>query len=292
MVPPAPPPRRSVLYVPASNARALAKAATLACDAVIFDLEDAVAPTEKPAARDNLLAHFGQPALSGRGSGPGPERIIRVNLRGGEADADDVALVARCRPDAMLVPKAESAAMLRAARAALDAQGGQDIALWAMVETPRGIVRLRDIVDCGADVGLACLVAGTNDLSKETGVPLPEGAATIAHWLAAIVIHARAAGLDALDGVYNDFGDEAGFAEECGKAALSGFDGKTLIHPRQIAAANAAFSPSPEAVAEARAVVAAFARPENAGKGVISLDGRMVELLHLDIARRTLARQG
>lgn len=280
-------PRRSVLYVPASNARALAKTGALACDAVIFDLEDAVAPEAKQAARENLRAHFGQPATPG----PGPERVVRVNLRGGEVDADDVALVGRCRPDAMLVPKVESAAMLRAARAALDAQGGRQIALWAMIETPRGIVRLRDIVECD-DVGLDCLVAGTNDLSKETGVPLPEGRDTIAHWLAAIVIHARAAGLDALDGVYNDFGDDAGFAEESRRAALAGFDGKTLIHPRQVAAANAAFSPSPEAVAQARAVVAGFERPENAGKGVISLDGRMVELLHLEVARRTLARLG
>jgi citrate lyase subunit beta/citryl-CoA lyase len=278
--------RRSVLYVPASNARALEKAAALACDAVIFDLEDAVAPEAKAAARDNLVAHFS------RLTGAGPERVIRVNVSGGNVDAADVAAVARCRPDAMLVPKVDSAEMLRHARAVLDGQEGGGIALWAMIETPGGIVRLRDITEEGAAAGLDCLVAGTNDLSKATGVPLPEGRDTIAHWLAAIVIHARAAGMDALDGVYNDFGDDAGLAEECRRAALSGFDGKTLIHPRQIETANAAFSPSPEAVAQARAVVAAFEKPENAGKGVISLDGRMVELLHLEIARRTLARLG
>ena len=277
--------RRSVLYVPASNARAMAKTASLACDAVIFDLEDAVAPEARPAARQNLLAHFdGAPASS-------RERVIRVSLSDGGVDADDVAVVGRCRPAAMLIPKVDDATMLRAARAALDAEGGREIALWAMIETPRAIVRLRDITECD-DVGLECLVAGTNDLSKETGVPLPEGKATIAHWLAALVIHARAAGLDALDGVYNDFNDDAGFAGECHAGAVSGFDGKTLIHPRQIEAANAAFSPSAEAVAQARAVVAAFARPENAGKGVISIDGRMVELLHLEIARRTLAKLG
>lgn len=278
--------RRSVLYVPASNARAMAKTPALACDAVIFDLEDAVAPEVRPAARENLAAHFRDVHAT-----PGQERVIRVSLSKGGVDADDVATVARCRPDAMLVPKVDSAAMLRAARAALDAQGGEGIALWAMIETPRAIVRLRDLVECD-DVGLACLVAGTNDLSKETGVPLPEGRATIAHWLAALVIHARAAGLDALDGVHNDFGDDAGFTEECRRGAVSGFDGKTLIHPRQIDPANAAFSPSADAVAQARAVVAAFERPENAGKGVIALDGRMVELLHLDIARRTLAKLG
>lgn len=278
--------RRSVLYVPSSNARAMAKTASLACDAVVFDLEDAVAPEARPEARKNLLAHFSDVPAS-----PAQERVIRVSLSAGGVDADDVALVGRCRPDAMLVPKVDSADMLREARAALDARGGQGIALWAMIETPRAIVRLRDITECD-DVGLACLVAGTNDLSKETGVPLPEGQATIAQWLALLVVHARAVGIDVLDGVYNDFADMEGFARECRAGAVAGFDGKTLIHPRQIDDANAAFSPSAEAVAQARAVVAAFAKPENAGKGVISLDGRMVELLHLDIARRTLAKLG
>jgi citrate lyase subunit beta/citryl-CoA lyase len=276
--------RRSVLYVPASNTKAMAKTASLACDAVIFDLEDAVAPEARPAARENLLAHFRDAP-----SNTGQERIIRVSLSDGGVDADDVALVGRCRPEAMLVPKVDGAGMLRAARAALDAAGGRDIALWAMIETPRAIVRLRDITECD-DVGLACLVAGTNDLSKETGVTLPEGQATMAQWLALLVVHARAAGIDVLDGVYNDFADMEGFAAECRNGARAGFDGKTLIHPRQIEEANAAFAPSAAEVAQARAIVAAFARPENAGKGVISLDGRMVELLHLDIARRTLAK--
>jgi citrate lyase subunit beta/citryl-CoA lyase len=264
----------------------MAKTASLSCDAVIFDLEDAVAPEARPAARENLLARFAEVPAS-----PGQERIIRVSLSAGGVDADDVALVGRCRPDAMLVPKVDSADMLREARAALDARGGQGIALWAMIETPRAIVRLRDITECD-DVGLACLVAGTNDLSKETGVPLPEGRVTIAQWLAMLVVHARAAGIDVLDGVYNDFADMEGFVAECRAGALAGFDGKTLIHPRQIDDANAVFSPSAEAIAQARAIVAAFARPENAGKGVISVDGRMVELLHLDIARRTLAKAG
>lgn len=264
----------------------MAKTASLPCDAVVFDLEDAVAPEVRPVARENLLAQF-----DGAPASPAQERIIRVSLSAGGVDADDVALVGRCRPDAMLVPKVDSADMLREARAALDARGGQGIALWAMIETPRAIVRLRDITECD-DIGLACLVAGTNDLSKETGVPLPEGRATIAQWLALLVVHARAAGIDVLDGVYNDFADMEGFAVECRNGMLAGFDGKTLIHPRQIEGANAAFSPSAEAIEQARAIVAAFAKPENAGKGVISLDGRMVELLHLDIARRTLAKAG
>lgn len=280
--------RRSVLYVPASNPRAMGKAASLDCDAVIFDLEDAVAPEARPQARANLIAHFRDSPAK-----PGQERVIRVNQVQGVIDADDLDAIAACRPDAMLIPKVGTQSMLLEARAALG-QAGRDIRLWAMIETPGGIVRLRDIVECGArdDVGLDCLVVGTNDISKETGVPIPAGRRTIEIWLATIVIHGRAAGLDVLDGVYNDFRDEAGFIAESEAAALSGFDGKTLIHPAQIAPANVAFSPSAEAIAEARAIVAAFDDPANAGKGVISIDGKMAELLHAEIARRTLARAG
>lgn len=285
---PRPARRRSVLYVPASNAKAMAKAASLDCDAVIFDLEDAVAPDAKAQARANLVEHF-------RGSAPasGRERIIRVNQAAGAIEREDLAAVAACRPEAMLVPKVETHSMLLDARAALG-EGRGDIRLWAMIETPSGIVRLRDIVECGAreDVGLDCLVVGTNDISKETGVPMPAGRKTMDIWLATIVIHGRAAGLDVLDGVYNDFRDEAGFAAECAASVLAGFDGKTLIHPAQIAPANLAFSPSPQAVAEARAIVAAFDDPANAGKGVISIDGRMTELLHAEMARRVLAKAG
>lgn len=279
--------RRSVLYVPATNTKALAKVASLGCDAVIFDLEDSVAPEAKAAARAGLVAHFrdAEPVQA-------QERVIRINVSGAELDGDDLAAIAECRPDAVLIPKVDTAGMLREARKELKGRGCADIRLWAMIETPAGIVRLRDIVECGAEeaIGLDCLVAGTNDISKETGVPLPLGRRTIEHWMAMIVIHARAFGLDTLDGVYNDFRDEDGFAEECRASALSGFDGKTLIHPSQIAPANTAFSPSPEAVAEARAIVAAFDDPANAGKGVISFNGKMTELLHAEIARRILAK--
>lgn len=264
----------------------MGKVASLACDAVIFDLEDAVAPDAKAEARANLVAHFRNTAHS-----PAQERVIRVNVASGIVDDEDLAVIGQCRPDAMLIPKVETHTMLLDARKALGTHGG-DIRLWAMIETPAGIVRLRDIVECGArdDVGLDCLVVGTNDISKETGVPLPAGRRTIEIWLAMIVLHARAVGLDVLDGVYNDFRDEAGFIRECDAGALSGFDGKTLIHPGQIEPANTAFSPSPEAVAEAKAIVAAFDDPANAGKGVISIDGRMAELLHAEIARKILAR--
>lgn len=279
--------RRSVLYLPASNAKALAKVASLACDAAIFDLEDAVAPGAKAEARANLLAHFRAGAFS-----DGQERVIRANLSDGFVDSEDLALVLRCAPHALLIPKVETAEQLRHTRKALDAGGGHDIRLWAMIETPRAIVGICDIVDGAArdNVGLDCLVAGTNDLSKETGVPLPSGRRTMDHWLAIIVIHAKAGGIDVLDGVYNDFNDEAGFIQACRDGALSGFDGKTLIHPRQIAPANAAFAPSAEAIAEAQAIVQAFADPANSGKGVISIEGKMTELLHLEMARRTLAK--
>ncbi len=279
--------RRSVLYLPASNSKALVKVASLACDAAIFDLEDAVAPGAKAEARANLLAHFQAGAL-----GAGQERVIRANLSDGLVDSEDLALVLRCKPHALLIPKVETAELLLHTRKALDQGGGRDIRLWAMIETPRAIVGLRDIVEGAArhDVGLDCLVAGTNDLSKEASVPLPAGRRTIEHWLAIIVIHAKAGGIDVLDGVYNDFNDEAGFIEACRDAALSGFDGKTLIHPRQIAPANTAFKPSAEEIAEARMIVQAFEDPANAGKGVISVAGKMTELLHLEMARRTLAK--
>lgn len=278
--------RRSVLYVPASNLKAMAKVASLDCDAVIFDLEDAVAPDARARARENLVTQFRDASHA-----DAQEMIIRVNQTAGTIDRGDLAAVEACRPHAMLIPKVESDAMLLDARAALGADG-RDIRLWAMIETPAGIVRLRDIVECGArdDVGLDCLVVGTNDLSKETGVPMPAGRKTMDIWLATIVIHARAVGLDVIDGVYNDFRDEAGFAAECEAAVLAGFDGKTLIHPTQVAPANAAFTPSPHAIAEARAIIAAFDDPANAGKGVISIDGKMAELLHAVIARRVLAK--
>ena len=280
--------RRSVLYVPASNPKAMGKIASLDCDAVIFDLEDAVAPEVKAQARANLVEHF-------RGASPkaGKERISRVNQARGVIERDDLAVIEACAPDAMLIPKVETDSMLLDARAALG-KAGRHIRLWAMIETPAGIVRLRDIVECGArdDVGLDCLVVGTNDVSKETGVPMPAGRRTMEIWLASIVIHGRAAGLDVLDGVYNDFRDETGFVAECAAAVVFGFDGKTLIHPAQVGPANTAFSPSPQAIAEARAIVAVFDDPANAGKGVISIDGRMTELLHAEMARRLLAKVG
>ena len=281
--------RRSVLYVPATSQKAMAKVAALDCDAVIFDLEDAVAPEAKDTARANLVAFFAE-------NRP-PERqdwVIRINAGADGLNSADIDAVGTCKPHAMLLPKLDNTDTLANARDMLAARTDEPVRLWAMIETPRGIVDLRALAGFGssAAIGLECLVAGTNDLAKETGVPLPEGRRTMEHWLASLVIHARAFGIDVVDGVYNDFRDEAGLRDECRAGVLLGFDGKTLIHPAQIAPANEIFSPSPAAIAEARAIVDAFALPENAGRGVISLNGKMVELLHLHIARKVLAKAG
>ena len=278
--------RRSVLYVPAANAKAIEKAPQLPCDGVVFDLEDAVAPEAKPEARRRLVDHLsGAPRTMA-------ETVIRINATSTEWGRADLESAARARPDAILIPKVETADALSEIRALLDAAGAGSVRLWAMIETPRAIVDLRDILRGAVErrLGLDCLVAGTNDLAKDTGLPLPEGRATIEHWLAGLVIHARAFGLDVLDGVFNDFRDPDGLLRECRSGALLGFDGKTLIHPGQIETANAVFSPSPEAVAKARAIVAAFDREENSRKGVISLNGQMVERLHADAARRLLGK--
>lgn len=280
-------PRRSVLYVPASNARALAKVASLACDCVILDLEDAVAPSEKIAARDRLTGFLENKPQHG------PEIVIRINPLSGEWGADDLKLAAPLEPDAILLPKVDTPRDLLEAGDALDeAFVPHSLKLWAMIETPKALLNIGTIAELGRDGAsrLACLVAGSNDLAKETGIRTKPDRRYLVPLLLQIVVAARAGGLVALDGVVNDFHDAYRLQAECAEAAAMGFDGKTLIHPDQIAAANAAFAPSAEGIAEARAVVAAFALPENAGKGVVALAGRMVERLHLAEAEALLAR--
>lgn len=281
-------PRRSVLYVPASNAKAMGKIASLSCDAVVLDLEDAVGPDEKAGARDNLRAFLAAPpTLAG-------EIVVRVNAPSSEWGRDDLELAAALAPDAVLLPKVDGPRDVLEAGDFLDEQGGAETALWAMVETPKAILNLGAIAELGRDPAsrLSCLVAGTNDLIKETGVLATPDRRYLQAWLMQIVLAARAGGLDALDGVSNDFRDLEAFARECAEGAAMGFDGKTLIHPAQIGPANAAFSPAPEALAAARAVVAAFSLPQNRGKGVLSIDGRMVERLHLAQAERLISRIG
>ncbi len=271
-------PRRSALYLPASNPRAIAKARTLPCDVVILDLEDAVAPEAKVAARAAAVAAIGSFGTR--------ETVIRVNGLGTPWGEDDLAaLAAVAPPDAVLLPKVELPAELATARAIL----GERPPLWAMIETPRAVLRLDALVEGGGIAGLAALVAGTNDLASAMRcTPGPERTPLLPV-LTQIVLAARGHGLIALDGVVNALDDPAAVARECAQAAAFGFDGKTLIHPSQIDAANAAFTPHPHAVAHARAVIAAFAAPDAAHAGALRIDGRMVERLHLIEARRVVA---
>jgi citrate lyase subunit beta/citryl-CoA lyase len=279
-------PRRSMLYMPGSNARAIEKARTLPVDAVILDLEDSVAPDAKALARRQVLE-----ALSAGGFGA-REVIIRINGLDTPWWIDDVDVVAKSKPDAVLVPKVSAAKLLEdLADRLVDISADHRIRVWAMMETPLAILNAGEIAAAAADVEtrLAAFVMGTNDLARETRARIMPGRAAMLPWLMTAVAAARAYGLEILDGVFNDLSDGEGFARECAQARDMGFDGKTLIHPSQIAPCNAAFSPSGDEVAQARKIIAAFERPENRDKGVVALDGRMIERLHADMARRTLA---
>ena len=269
-------PRRTILAVPGSSDRFIEKARTLAVDALFLDLEDAVAPAAKALARDQAVAAVRQGGFGRR------EVVIRVNGLDTPWGLEDLAAAIDARPDAILVPKVSSAHDVRAYGAA--EAGG--VPLWAMVETCASLFALGEIA---AAEGLAALVVGTNDLAKEMRCRLTVGRAALAGPLSLIVAAGRAHGLAVLDGVFNEIEDDAGLAAQCGQGLEFGFDGKTLIHPRQIEAANAAFNPSAEEVAWSRVVVAAFDSPENAAKGVIRVEGRMVERLHLAEARRLIA---
>jgi citrate lyase subunit beta/citryl-CoA lyase len=269
---------RSALFMPASNARAIAKGRALPCDAVILDLEDAVAPETKADARAQALAALRE---GGFGARTVVVRINALDTEWGGADAAALGAVAKV----VLLPKVNGPADLTRARAAL---GGRP-ALWAMVETCAAVLALPMIAEAAGEHGLRALVAGTNDLAKEMRCRLGAARTPLLPALSQIVIAARAAGIVALDGVCNALGDAERLGAECAQGAAFGFDGKTLIHPNQIDAANAAFAPTPTELAWARAVVAAFDDPENADKGAIRLNGAMVERLHLAEAERILA---
>jgi citrate lyase subunit beta/citryl-CoA lyase len=272
-------PRRSALFMPASNARAMEKARELEADVVIFDLEDAVAPDAKAEARRLAVA-----ALAAGGYGR-RERVVRVNALATPWGADDVAALAGAGADALLLPKVESAADARAVLAALAAAGAPAaLPIWCMLETPRGILGADAIA--GADPRVGALVMGTSDLTKDLHARHTPGREPLLTSLGLGVLAARAHGLTALDGVHLDLADDAGFEAACRQARDLGFDGKTLIHPKQLAAANAIFAPSPEEVEWARRVIAAHAEAERAGRGVVLLDGRLIENLHVEEARR------
>ena len=279
-------PRRSVLYMPGANARALEKARSLLADGIIIDLEDAVAPDSKAAARAQAVAAVREGGYGRR------EVVIRVNAPDTPWGEDDLAAAGEAAPDAILLPQVSDTATLTSVGHRLRRLGAPErMRVWAMIETPLAILRCEEIARAARDVDtrLACLVMGTNDIAKETRTRQVPGRAPMLPYLAIAVAAARAHELDILDGVYNALQDEAGFRAECEQGRDLGFDGKTLIHPNQIGPANEIFAPAQDEVTQARAIIAAFARPENEGKGVISLDGRMVERMHADIAARTVA---
>ena len=279
-------PRRSVLYMPGSNGRAIEKARTLPADAIILDLEDSVAPDSKAAAREQVVG-----AVTAGGFGP-REVIVRINGIDTPWHVDDLTAAARAAPDAILVPKITTPDQLEAiGQRLLDMHAGHRTRVWAMIESP---IALFNILALAAEAAnsesrLAAFVMGTNDIAKETRARIVPGRAPMVPWLMNCVAAARVYGIDILDGVYNDLGNAEGFARECDEARDMGFDGKTLIHPNQIAPCNAAFSPGAEEVTQAKKMIAAFDLPENRDKGVVQLDGRMVERLHAEMARRTVA---
>lgn len=280
-------PRRSVLYMPGSNARALEKAKTLATDAVILDLEDSVAPDAKLVAREQVAA-----IVKGGGFGS-REVVVRVNGLSGPWGRDDLAAAVAVAPDAILIPKVSKAEDVFEAVAALDRLGApESVKIWAMFETPLAVLNAREIAaSASVQEGrrLTVLVLGTNDLAKETRARFVAGRTTMLPWLTTAIAAGRAFGLDVIDGVYNNLSDAEGFAAECAQGRDLGMDGKTLIHPNQLEVANGVFSPSEAEIEAARKILAAFALPENASKGVISLDGRMVERLHAEMAERVVA---
>jgi len=277
-------PRRSCLYMPGANARALEKAASLPADTLILDLEDAVAPDSKEQARSVIMATVSSRPYGNR------EVIIRINGLNTPWGHDDLAMAAKAGADGILVPKVVSAQQVEELDTALSrADAAADMGLWVMIEMPLAILNIRDIAAASQTSRLSAVVMGTNDLAKEMNAIATADRAAFQVALALTVMAARAYGLTAVDGVYNDFRDEAGLIAECEQGRTMGFDGKTLIHPAQLEATNRVYSPDPAEIAEARAIIEAFELPENAGKGVITLEGKMVELLHLEQANRLVA---
>lgn len=275
-------PRRSVLFMPGSNARAMEKARSLPADVVILDLEDAVAPDAKEPARAQVVA-----AVRAGGYGR-REVVVRVNGLGTPWGAADLAGAATAGADAVLLPKVESGQSVADALRVLDGHGGPAaLDVWCMVETPRGVLHAAAIASAGPRV--AALVMGTSDLTKDLHARHTRDRVPLLASLSLCVLAARAAGVAALDGVHLDLDDDAGFEAACRQAADLGFDGKTLIHPTQIATANAVFAPAPEDVAWARRVIAAHAEAVAHGRGVVLLDGRLIENLHVEEARRVVA---
>jgi citrate lyase subunit beta / citryl-CoA lyase len=274
-------PRRSVLFMPGSNARALERAKTLPADGLIFDLEDAVAPDAKETARKMVCD-----AVRAGGYGK-RELIVRVNAMATPWGHPDLAAIATCGVDAILLPKVESGETVRQVVSFLTAHGASEqMAIWCMLETPRGILRAEEIA---ASPRVAALVMGTSDLTTELHARHTRDRLPVLPSLGWCVLVGRAYGLSVLDGVHLDLNDDEGFAYACRQAADIGFDGKTLIHPKTIATANRIFAPSPDDLASARKIIAAHAEATAQGKGVIVVDGRLIENLHVEEAHRLVA---
>jgi citrate lyase subunit beta / citryl-CoA lyase len=277
-------PRRSLLFMPGSNARALEKARNLPADGIILDLEDSVAPDAKAMARDQIAQ-----AIAAKGFGK-REVMIRINSLETPWWIDDIAMAGKARPDGIVVPKVSSVEDLKAIA---DRLSGADpsIQVWAMIETARAVLHAEELAAASRDprMRLAGFMFGPNDISRETRIRMQPGRALMLPMITHCILATRAYGLEILDGPYSDFSNVDGFGQECTQGRDLGFDGKTLIHPGQIEACNAIFTPPAEEVAQARKIIAAFERPENASRGAIQLDGRMVERLHADMARRTIA---
>ena len=278
-------PRRSLLFMPGSNARALEKARNLPADGIILDLEDSVAPEAKALARDQIAK-----AVADKGFGK-REILIRVNALDSPWWVDDVGMAGKARPDGILVPKISSVDDLNAIADRLsDISADFSIKVWAMIETSRAVLDVDKLAAASKDseVRLAGFVFGPNDISRETRIRMQPGRAAMIPMIIHCILATRAHGLEILDGPYSDISNIDGFAVECAQGRDLGFDGKTLIHPSQIEACNAIFTPPEEEVARARKIIAAFELPENVSRGAIRLDGAMVERLHADMARRTI----
>ncbi len=278
--------KRSVLAMPGSNARALEKGKSLQADVLMFELEDGVAESAKAMAREQVVA-----AVKGGGYGD-RQIVVRVNARGSEWYKADIAAVAPAGPDAIVIPKVNSRDEVLKAAADLIAAGAPlKTRLWAMIETPRAIFDIEKIASAADDSAsrLEVLVLGPNDIAKSTRARLTPGRPALISWLSAGVLAARVHGIEIIDGIYNDFNDEEGLRREAEQGRDLGMDGKMLIHPSQIGPVNEVFAPSPAEVEFARKIIAVFDEPDNAAIGVVQIDGQMVERLHLDIARRTLA---
>jgi citrate lyase subunit beta / citryl-CoA lyase len=277
-------PRRSLLFMPGSNARALEKARNLPADGIILDLEDSVAPDAKAMARDQIAQ-----AIAAKGFGK-REVMIRINSLDTPWWIDDIAMAGKATPDGIVVPKVSSIEDLAAIA---DRLGGADpsIQVWAMIETARAVLHAEELASASRDprMRMAGFMFGPNDISRETRIRMQPGRALMLPMITHCILATRAYGLEILDGPYSDFSNIDGFGQECTQGRDLGFDGKTLIHPGQIDACNAIFTPPAEEVAQARKIIAAFEQPQNASRGAIQLDGRMVERLHADMARRTIA---